>query len=123
MFKVVIVDDYQMVRSGLSLLFSIYDDMKVIGTGSNGYDAIALCRLHQPDILVIDYHMPLMDGISAIRQIRCEFPMLMIVLLSSLADDIEADMILASGANLHFLKDSKGEDIITTVRKFMLSRI
>lgn len=122
MFKIVIVDDYQMIRSGLSLLFSIYEDMKVVGTGTNGYDAIALCRSHTPDVLVIDYQMPLMDGISAIREIRREFPALMIILLSSLADDIQTDSVLASGVNLHLLKDSNGEDIIATIRKFMFSR-
>lgn len=121
MFKVVIVDDYQMIRSGLTLLFSIDEDMKVVGTGANGYDAIALCQLHQPDILVIDYQMPLLDGISAIRQIRQEFPELIIILLSSLADDIQPDKILSSGVNLHLLKDSNGEDVIATIRKFMFS--
>lgn len=123
MFKVVIVDDYQMVRNGLSLLFSTHDDMKVVGMGSDGYEAIALCRLHQPDILVIDYQMPLLDGISAVSEIRHEFPTLVIILLSSLADDIQSDKVLSSGVNLHLLKDSNTSDIITTIRQYALSHV
>lgn len=123
MFKVIIVDDYQMVRNGLSFLFSTHDDMKVIATGADGYEAIALCRLHNPDILVIDYQMPLLDGISAINEIRAEFPALVIILLSSLADDIQPDKVLSSGVNLHLLKDSNTSDIITTICQYTLSHV
>jgi len=123
MFKVIIVDDYQMVRNGLSLLFSTHDDMEVIATGTDGYEAIELCRLHTPDILVIDYQMPLLDGISAINEIRHEFPALVIILLSSLADDIQPDKVLSSGVNLHLLKDSNASDILTTIRQYALSYV
>lgn len=122
MFKVVIVDDYPMVRIGLHTLFSIDEDMQVVGMGSNGYEAIELCRLYAPDILVIDYHMPLLDGISAIRHIRREFPKLMIVLLSSFGDDTLTDNML-SGVNLHLLKDSRASDILSTIRRYVVARI
>lgn len=123
MFKVVIVDDYQMVRTGLSLLFSTHDDMTVIATGTDGYEAIALCRLRQPDILVIDYQMPILDGISAINEIRHEFPVLIIILLSSLADEIQPDKVSSSGVDLHLLKDSNTSDIVSTIRQYALSHV
>ncbi|MCL4252873.1 MAG: response regulator transcription factor [Anaerolineae bacterium] len=123
MFKVVIVDDYQMIRSGLSLLFSVYDDMQVVATGADGYEAIALCRSHRPDILVIDYQMPLLNGISAIHEIRREFPTLLIILISSLADAIQPDTVSSSGVNLHLLKDSNTSDIISTIRQYAVSHV
>lgn len=123
MFKVVIVDDYQMIRSGLSLLFSVYDDMEVVATGADGYEAIALCRSHRPDILVIDYQMPLLNGISAIHEIRREFPTLLIILISSLADAIQPDTVSSSGVNLHLLKDSNTSDIISTIRQYAVSHV
>jgi DNA-binding NarL/FixJ family response regulator len=118
MFDIVIVDDYPMVRQGFALLVSLYDDMRVVGMGSNGYEAITLCQTYQPDMLVIDYQMPLMDGITAIRYIRQQFPSLPIILLSSLGDNIHPKAVTTSGVNLHLLKESNGYDILATIRKF-----
>lgn len=118
MFDIVIVDDYPMVRQGFALLVSLYDDMRVVGMGSNGYEAIALCQTHQPDMLVIDYQMPLMDGITAIRYIRQQFPLLPIILLSSLSDNIHPQAVTTSKVSLHLLKESNGHDILATIRKF-----
>ncbi len=73
--RVIIVDDQAIVRSGLGAFVMAFDELNLVGEASNGEEAIQLCKLVQPDVVLMDLKMPIMDGITATRQIRQLWPM------------------------------------------------
>jgi two-component system, NarL family, response regulator LiaR len=80
--KVLIIDDYDKVRSELSTLLETFQEFEVISTANDGRMAVTLCRMYQPDVVLMDLHMSNMDGIEATRLIRTEFPSIQVVILS-----------------------------------------
>jgi DNA-binding NarL/FixJ family response regulator len=116
MIKIVIIDDYEMVRRGLKWLISRTDDMEIVGVGINGHEALALCQTYLPDVVLMDVEMPRLDGISATKIIRSEFATLPIILLGNFPEEIKADDILLAGANAHLLKEGSGQEILQTIR-------
>jgi DNA-binding NarL/FixJ family response regulator len=80
--KVAAADDHPLVRAGLAAVIAVEPDMTFLGEAANGQDAVALYRLHRPDVMLIDLRMPVMDGVSATRTIVSEFPDARIIKLS-----------------------------------------
>lgn len=72
--RVVVVDDNDLVRSGLSVFFSLEDDLELVGMAENGYKGIELCATLQPDVVLMDVVMPGLSGVEATRVIREEYP-------------------------------------------------
>ncbi|HRF97135.1 MAG TPA: response regulator transcription factor [Aggregatilineales bacterium] len=116
MIKIVIIDDYEMVRRGLKWLISRADDMEIVGVGKNGDEALTLCQTHLPDVVLMDVEMPRLDGVSAAKIIRNQFASLPIILLGNFFEDIKTDDILLAGANAHLLKEGEGHEILQTIR-------
>ena len=83
---VLVVDDEAVVRTGLSVYFEVCDDLVMVGEASDGEEAIALCERLQPDVVLMDLRMPGMDGITATRHIRQQFPHIQVVALTSSSD-------------------------------------
>jgi DNA-binding NarL/FixJ family response regulator len=119
MIRIIIVDDYEMVRRGLHLLFSSTDDIEVVAIGNNGHDAIALCVAHLPDVILIDSQMPLLSGMNAIKQIRRLSAHTRIILLSSLTEELDDEYVLLAGAHVHLVKAITGQAIINTIREIV----
>jgi DNA-binding NarL/FixJ family response regulator len=116
MIKVVIVDDQKVVTQGLRALLESEPDIQIIGTGSNGQEAIDLVTELSPDVLLIDQFMPVMDGVAATRIICSRFSNIAVLLLSgSDPDDTIADALNA-GAKGYLLKNTSAEDLANSIR-------
>jgi DNA-binding NarL/FixJ family response regulator len=116
MIRLIIVDDQKVVTQGLKLLLETENDMQVVALGSNGKEAIALVAELKPDVLLIDQHMPVMDGIEATREIVQDFPDLAILLLSASDDDSSIRSAMVAGAKGYLLKSTSGEDLARSIR-------
>ena len=91
--RLVITDDHEIVRHTLSAIVDSLDNIEVVGEAANGAEAIALCEQCQPDLVLMDLSMPIMDGVMATRQICQRFPQIRVLILTS---GIDPDMIAAA---------------------------
>lgn len=114
---VIIVDDEKFVRGALRTYLSQADDISVVAEGENGEEAIALAHEHQPDVLLIDLQMPVMDGIAAIRRIVEELPEIKILVVTGHISDIYLKAALVAGASGYVVKDAEPERIVAAVRE------
>jgi len=111
-----IVDDHRIVRDGLNMLLSIYDDLVVVADVGDGEKAIQLCARVEPDVILMDIEMPNMDGPTATARIHELYPNIKIVALTSF---LEVDLIqkmLKSGADGYLLKDVSAEELAEAIR-------
>jgi PAS domain S-box-containing protein len=119
--RILIADDHVVVRAGLRELFSEWPALQVVGEAVNGVQAISQARNLQPDIIVMDVSMPLMDGIEATRQIHTALPHIRIVGLSTYDDeDIERSMRQA-GAIAYFNKNESSDRLVDHLLDHLLS--
>ena len=114
--RVLVVDDHVVVRSGLEQLLATTDDIELVGTASNGNEAIdAVGRLH-PDVVLMDLSMPELDGIEATRRISAEHPSSRVLVLTSLSDQSRILDALSAGADGYLLKHAEPDDIADAIR-------
>jgi NarL family two-component system response regulator LiaR len=104
LIRILIVDDHDMLRSGLSLFIKTNPDFLLVGEASSGKEAIEACERLQPDVVLIDLMMPEMDGVTAIRHIRAQFPAIRLLALSSFVDEELVNAALSAGAISYLLK-------------------
>ena len=114
--RILLADDHTVVRKGLRLLLESQPDFEVIADAANGRETVALAEQHQPDVVVLDVAMPLLNGIEAARQICGKLPRTAIVFLSMHADEGYVLKALKAGARSYLLKDSAENDLINAVR-------
>ena len=114
--RVVIADDHVILLKSLSELLNSAEDIQVMAEAVNGLEALEQTRLHQPDITILDLHMPEMDGIEATRQIMAEFPDAKILILSSSEVDKEIKTVMELGASGYLLKYSAPDQLINALR-------
>lgn len=115
--RVLSIDDHPLVREGLAALINDQADMRVVGQGSTGHEAIQLFREHQPDVALMDVRLPDMSGIDAMITIRGEFPEARIIMVTSSEGDVEMQRALAGGARGFMLKSMPPKDLIEAIRK------
>ena len=114
--QVVVADDQGMVRSGFSVLLNAQPDIEVIGEAVNGQEAIAMAASLQPDVILMDVRMPVLDGLQATREITAlPDPPKVLVLTTFDLDDYVYEALRA-GASGFLLKDSPRHDLIAAVR-------
>jgi DNA-binding NarL/FixJ family response regulator len=109
--RVVIADDQASVREGLVLLLGGLPDIDIVGAAADGEQALALVAEHEPDAILLDLHMPVLDGIGATRRLSAEHPGVAIVVLTTFADDSSVLDALHSGARSYLTKDADRADI------------
>jgi DNA-binding NarL/FixJ family response regulator len=114
--RIVIADDQATVRQGLELLLGGLPDIEVAGTAADGAQAIDLVREHQPDAILLDLHMPVLDGIETTKRLRAEHPEVAIVVLTTYADDASVHQALRAGARGYLTKDADRSDIANALR-------
>ena len=117
MIKLLIVDDHEMVRLGLTSYFSILKDIEVIGEAENGADGVKMALSMNPDVILMDLVMDVMDGIEATKVILNEWPEAKILILTSFIDDEKVYPALEAGASGYLLKTSTASEIAEAIRR------
>lgn len=113
---VLLVDDQSLFREGLRTLLSVHDEIKVVGEASNGADAIDQVRALQPEVVLMDVRMPVMDGVAATRKIHEERPSTRVIMLTTFDDDEYVFEGLRAGAVGYLLKDVQSAKLLEAIR-------
>ena len=114
---VLLAEDHDIVREGLRLLLKLNGNFDVVGEAKNGREAIQLARKFQPNVIVMDIAMPILNGFEATRKIRFEAPDSKILILSAHADDEYVERMLAEGVAGYLIKQSSGQVFIEAIQK------
>jgi DNA-binding NarL/FixJ family response regulator len=114
--RVVVVDDHQIVREGLASLLGALDGIEVVGTASDGRDAIHVVAEAEPDVVVMDIQMPHLDGIEATRHIAGRQPGVRVVMLTMNEGDDTVLSAIRAGASGYLLKGSGAEEVQNAIR-------
>jgi two-component system, NarL family, response regulator LiaR len=114
--RVLLADDHEMVRIGVSAFLASQPDMEVVGEADNGKQAIDLALELRPDIILMDLVMPEMDGIEATKHIIAQWPEAKIIVVTSFLDDEKVYPALEAGATSYMLKTSKANEIANAIR-------
>lgn len=115
--KILIADDHHVVRRGLIFFLNTQDDIEVIGEASNGEEALSLMKVLNPDIVIMDLAMPVLDGIEATARIKNEGLPVKVMILTSFYDQDHILPAIEAGASGYYLKDSDPDELVTAIRK------
>lgn len=121
--RILLADDHSITRNGLKTILSLYDDMVLVGETSNGNDAIKICKKTNPDIILMDLDMPIMDGVSATGIIKKECPGVKVIALTSFTDKKLVRNAIKAGASSYIVKNISPDELINTVRSTFLGKI
>jgi DNA-binding NarL/FixJ family response regulator len=121
--RILLADDHSITRNGLKTILSLYDDMVLVGEASNGNDAIKICKKTNPDIILMDLDMPIMDGVSATGIIKKECPGVKVIALTSFTDKKLVRNAIKAGASSYIVKNISPDELINTVRSTFLGKI
>jgi two-component system, NarL family, response regulator LiaR len=113
---ILIADDHAVVRQGLRMFLETDTDFRVVGEAENGEEAVRLAGELQPDIVLMDLIMPVMDGIIATSRIRRQYPDVEVIALTSVLDDGSIFGAIRAGAIGYLLKDTKADKLIYAVK-------
>ncbi len=114
--RVMIVDDHSVVRSGLSKFLMVNADMDLVSEAESGEEAVQLCGLHHPDVVLMDLMMPGQGGIAAIRQIHQHYPGIKVIALTSFREENLVQGALQAGAIGYLLKNVTASDLARAIR-------
>ncbi len=117
--KILLCDDQAVIRDGLEMLLNLEKDFQVIGVAQDGAEAVDLAAQKQPDIILMDLKMPIMNGIEATREIRTKFPHIKILVLTTYDDDEWVFDAIRAGASGYLLKDTPRQKIVEAIRGTM----
>jgi NarL family two-component system response regulator LiaR len=114
--KVMLVDDHNVVRSGLTTFLRAYEDLELVGEAKNGVEAVNLCHQKKPDVILMDLMMPEMDGISATETILADHPDIKIIAMTSFEDKELVHGVLEAGAISYLLKNVTADELVKAIR-------
>ena len=117
MIRVLLVDDHEMVRLGVSSYLSIQSDVEVVGEAENGEDGYEKAMALRPDVILMDLVMEVMDGIESTKKILKEWPEARILIVTSVIDDEKVYPAIEAGASGYLLKTSTAHEIANAIRK------
>ena len=109
--RIVIADDQTVVRDGLQMVLDVIPDLEVVATVADGEQALAAVAEHQPDAILLDLHMPVLDGVGATERLTREHPEVAIVVLTTYADDETIIAALKAGARGYLTKNADRREI------------
>lgn len=115
--KILICDDQTITRDGLKMLLELEEDFEIVGTAQNGQEAIEKADHLQPDLILMDLKMPILNGIEATRKILSERPKSKILVLTTYDDDDWLFDAVRAGASGYLLKDTPREELVRAVRE------
>ena len=116
MIRLLIADDHAVVRTGLERLVTTFEDVELVGAAANGQEAVERCLESEPDVVLMDLEMPVLDGIAATRAIAATQPDVAVVVLTSFSDRDQILRALDAGAVGYLLKDAEPEEIAKALR-------
>ncbi|MEB2334488.1 MAG: response regulator transcription factor [Anaerolineaceae bacterium] len=114
--RTLIVDDHAVVRQGLKMFLGLDPDLELVGEAENGEEAVRLTGELNPDVILMDLLMPVMDGITAISTIRRDFPDIEIIALTSVLEDEAVMKAMRAGAIGYLLKDTQAEELRRAIK-------
>jgi DNA-binding NarL/FixJ family response regulator len=116
MIKVVVVDDQEMVRAGFAALLDAQDGIEVVGLAANGADALTVCAEVEPDVVLMDVRMPVLDGVEATTRLLRTPTEARVVMLTTFDVDDYVYAALRAGASGFLLKDATPAELVSAVR-------
>lgn len=116
MIRVLLVDDQALFREGLNTLLSVHADIDVVGEASNGEESLLQAAALQPDVVLMDLRMPLLDGAAATRRLRASHPHIQVIVLTTFDDDEHIFEGLRAGAVGYLLKDVPSQKLVEAIR-------
>ena len=114
--RLLLVDDHTVVRQGLNMVLSLEPDLDIIGEAGNGQEAVAQVEKLNPQVVLMDLLMPVMDGVSAIRAIKQSYPDVEVVALTSVLEDRLVIDAVEAGAAGYLLKESGPAELVEAIR-------
>lgn len=117
MIRVLIADDQELIRQSLSFVLDAQADIAMVGTASNGREAIELVRKEKPDVVLMDIRMPEVDGVECTRLIKTAHPQIKVIILTTFDDDEYVFGALRYGASGYLLKGVSVEELANAVRE------
>ncbi|MGL5004325.1 MAG: response regulator, partial [Casimicrobium sp.] len=113
--RVLLCDDHSVVRQGLKMFLALDAGLEVIGEANNGAQAVELVQQLQPDVVLMDLVMPIMDGVTAIREIKARFPETEVIAVTSVLEDAKVIGAMQAGAMGYLLKDTNAEELVEAI--------
>jgi len=113
--RIVIVEDNAVFREALELLLGLRSDLTVVASVSDGEEAVSVCRQHEPNVALMDYRLPGLDGIEATRALRAACPSVAVVALTASANREEMEALKDAGAVACLTKDQELEEIVAAI--------
>ena len=113
--KLLLCDDQSVIRDGLEMLLNLEKDFQVVGGAQDGAEAVELAAQKQPDLILMDLKMPIMNGIEATREIHAKFPKIKILVLTTYDDDEWVFDAIRAGASGYLLKDTPRQKIVEAI--------
>lgn len=114
--RILLVDDHAVVRSGLSAFLSVNPDLELVGEAENGEQAVVRAGLLQPDVVLMDLMMPVMDGVAATAAIKKKHPHIQIIALTSFQEDELVQNALRAGAVGYLMKNVTARELGAAIR-------
>lgn len=114
--KVMIVDDQRLMREGLRTILDLENDITVIQLAENGEDALSKIKQGQPDVVLMDIRMPVMNGVDCTAAIKRDYPNIKVIILTTFDDDEYIIDALSNGAEGYILKDLPSEKLLSSIR-------
>jgi DNA-binding NarL/FixJ family response regulator len=114
--KLLIVDDDALIRESLSILLEVEGEIEVVGTAANGEEAYNKCGILNPDIVLMDVRMPVMDGVLGTKTIKASYKDIKVVILTTFKDDEYIKEALKNGAEGYILKSQASDSIVESLK-------
>jgi DNA-binding NarL/FixJ family response regulator len=114
--RIVVADDQASVRQGLVVLLGLAPEIEVVAAAANGEEALRLVADKSPDAILLDLHMPVLDGIETTRRLTEQYPGVAVVILTTYVDDSSVLAALGAGASSYITKDADSADIVQALR-------
>jgi DNA-binding NarL/FixJ family response regulator len=114
--RILIVDDHAVVRQGLKMFLGLDAELEIVGEAVDGKQALQMARELQPDVILMDLLMPVMDGIQATAAVRAELPDTEVIALTSVLEDSSVVGAIRAGAIGYLLKDTQSDELIRSIK-------
>jgi DNA-binding NarL/FixJ family response regulator len=116
MIRIVLADDHEVIRVSLSRLLDVQPDLEVIGIASDGREALRLVRRLTPEVVLMDLHMPVLSGVTAIAELARSHPEIAVIALSAFQEPTEVTAAMAAGARGYLVKDIEPAVLVAGIR-------